>query len=403
MKRQLIATSLLAVVAMPLVAAEPAKLTLETNARLRYESVDDDAFVRDARATTLRVRAGLRWTITPELSAFVEGEGVGALDDDYNSGANRRTGYPVINDPTSAEINQAYLRWQRDAFDAVAGRQRLLFDNQRWIGNVGWRQNEQTFDALALQWAPSKEVTLRYAWLDRVQRVASDRAVDPLARERDLDTHAFNASWARSAHRATAYAYLHEDRDVPGASTSTLGARYALATSKTRPFGLTLEAARQQDYASNPLRFSHSYWLVEPAYTRAGTTLRLGWEHLGGNGAHALQTPLATLHAFNGWADKFLVTPPAGLEDRYASANGTFARSRAAGALEWTVAWHDYRADVGGSPYGRELDASVGAPLGHGLKLMAKVADYRADRFARDTTKLWLQLEWVPAPRALVH
>ena len=29
---------------------------------------------------------------------------------------------------------------------------------------------------------------------------------------------------------------------------------------------------------------------------------------------------------------------------------------------------------------------------------MAKLADYRADAFARDTRKWWLQLEWMPTP-----
>ena len=89
-----------------------------------------------------------------------------------------------------------------------------------------------------------------------------------------------------------------------------------MSLSKTK-FGWTLEAAHQRDHANNPLHFSHAYWLLEPALTVRDITARAGWEHLGGNGRHALQTPLATLHAFNGWADKFLVTPVNGLEDRY--------------------------------------------------------------------------------------
>jgi hypothetical protein len=123
--------------------------------------------------------------------------------------------------------------------------------------------------------------------------------------------------------------------------------------------------------------------------------LRAGIEHLGGNGRHALQAPLGTLHAFNGWADKFNATPAAGLEDRYLGAGGKWH----AGALEWALAWHDYRADAGGAEagsalYGRELDASLAFPVAKGVRGLAKVADYRADRLGRDTRKLWLQLEW---------
>ena len=384
---------LLTMLSLPCAAQAP--LDVEWNARLRHESVSDDAFARDAQAATLRVRAGLRWTATPHLTAFVEGEAVGAAIDDYNAGTGAHNDRPAVGDPESAEINQAWLRWRNGTVEATAGRQRLAFDNQRWLGNVGWRQNEQTFDAVSLQWQPSTSTTLRYVWLDRAHRVASDRAVDPLARERRLDGHALNAAWTRGPHRLGGYAYLIEDEDVAAASTRTVGARYALASAAgTRPFGATLEWARQRDHAANPLRFSHAYWLVEPAWATRYATLRAGWEHLGGNGRHALQTPLATLHTFNGWADKFTLTPAAGLEDRYLAATGNLARARAQGPLEWTVAWHAYRADVGGARYGREWNASLGLPFGPRWRALAKVADYRAATYARDTTKLWLQLEW---------
>lgn len=372
-------------------AAPAPRVSWEANARLRYEHVDDDAFVRTANVTTLRLRAGLRAQLATSLEALVEGEAVGALGDDYNSGANRQVAYPVVADPEGVELNQAWLRWHGSDASVAAGRQRLLFDNQRWIGNVGWRQNEQTFDALSAQWSPSKALALRYAWLDRVHRVSGDKAVDRLARERDLDAHLVNAVWAHGPHRVAGYGYLVEDQDVAAASTATWGARYTLAPVKDgRPWGLTVEAARQQDHADNPLSFRHDYWLVEPSIALRGTTMRAGWEHLGGNGRHALQTPLATLHAFNGWADKFGTTPAAGLEDRYLGAGGRFGGER----FDWQVTWHDYRADAGNARYGREWDASLGFPVHGKVRGLAKLADYRADGFARDTTKAWLQLEW---------
>ena len=43
---------------------------------------------------------------------------------------------------------------------------------------------------------------------------------------------------------------------------------------------------------------------------------RSGYELLGSDGVTvAFSTPLATLHAFEGWADKFLATPAAGITD----------------------------------------------------------------------------------------
>ena len=132
---------------------------------------------------------------------------------------------------------------------------------------------------------------------------------------------------------------------------------------------------------------------IEPAYARSGITYRIGWEHLGGNGTHALQTPLATLHAFNGWADKFAAsTPPGGLEDRYAGVTGKAVCE----GCEWIVTWHDYRADaaIPADHYGSEWNASFAFPLRKGFKGLVKFADYSADDYASDTAKVWLQLEW---------
>jgi len=369
-------------------------LQWEWNARLRVESVDDDAFARGAEATTLRLRAGLRLQSASGFNALLEGEGIAAAGG-YNSGANGQTTRPTILDPRGIELNQAYAGWKDDAFSATVGRQRLAFDNQRWTGNSGWRQNEQTFDAVAVQWKFAREWSARYAWLERVHRVAGDDALDPLARERALGTHLGEIQWKRGAVAASGYAWLHRDRDLASASTQTFGARAVLdMVHDGNGFGLAMELARQRDHADNPLRFSHAYWLLEPAYSVHGTSLRAGWEHLGGDGAHALQAPLGTLHAFNGWADKFNATPPAGLDDRYLGAGGAFGRARAGGRASWQLAWHDYRADRGGARYGSEWNASLGIPLAKGVTAALKFADYRADAFARDTRKVWLQVEY---------
>ncbi|KZC19359.1 MULTISPECIES: alginate export family protein [Rhodanobacter] len=406
-RNRLSAACLLAILAAPAWATggtvstgEPAASAgpswqLEWDARLRHERVDDDAFARSAEADTVRLRLGLHGEFGHGWSGLVEGAGVASAGSRYNSGANGRTAYPAVTDPRGGEFNQYWLRWQGEKLGASAGRQRLLLDNQRWVGNVGWRQHEQTFDALELRWRPSAALTLRYDWLDRVHRVAGRDALNPLARKRKLNTHLFNLAWSRDAQQWVGYAYLHEDRDVDSASNATYGLRWSgKALREGNGLGWTLEAARQYDYANNPQRFAHSYWLLEPSWSQSGITAKLGWEHLGGNGRHALQTPLATLHAFNGWDDQFGVTPPGGLEDRYVGVNGSFSRGGAAADKPgWSVAYHDYRADRG-ARYGSEWDAALTFPLAPGLSGLLKVADYRADDFGRDSAKLWLQLEW---------
>ena len=374
------------------IAADAPGIAVEWDLRLRHEQVDDAGFGRDAAATTARLRAGLRLAPAAGWTVLLEGEGVAGAGN-YNSGANGKTAFPTVLDPTGAELNQAWVGWKGAQGGFTVGRQRIALDNQRWVGAVGWRQNEQTFDALGAQWKPRADLSVHYYWLDRVHRVAGHKALNRLARERDLDSHLLNVAWKRDAQQLVGYAYLHRDQDVATASTSTYGLRWTGDRLQDgNGWGLTAEAAHQADYGNNPQAFSHGFWLLEPAYTVSGNTFKAGWEHLGGNGSHALQSPLATLHAFNGWADKFLVTPVNGLRDTYVSAQRGIELGGRKG--KWEVAYHDFRADRGGSGYGRELDASFGVTLRPGFDVLAKLADYDSDGFARDTRKLWLQVEW---------
>lgn len=362
---------------------------VDWNVRVRHEQVDSDAFTRDAKADTARLRLGLHARWDNGVRAYVQGNGVLAADDNYNSGANGRTHYPVIADPQAAEVSQAWLGWQGSTFGVTAGRQALVFDNQRWVNDAAWRQHPQTFDAVAATWQPASNWTVRYAWLDRVHRAATEKALNPLARQRRLDSHLVNVKYVRDRQAWVGYSYLNKDRDVPTASSATWGARW-VGKPAGDGFGWQLEAARQSDYANNPQHFNHAYWLIEPAWTFSGVTARAGWEHLGGDGHTALQTPLTSPHVFNGWDNQFTVTPAGGLNDRYVALGGNVAR---AGKLAWNVAWHDFHA-VRGGRYGSEWDASLARPIGYGVTALAKVARYSADGFGRDDTKFWLQLEW---------
>ncbi len=368
-------------------AAGPSGPTLDI--RYRYEQVDDDAFVRDADASTLRARVGYRWAISSQWTAFAEGEYVTHLfGDDFNSTTNGRSTLPTVADPDETELNQAYLNYADGDFKATAGRQRLIFDNQRFIGNVGWRQNEQTFDALDLSYrlAPNGP-TLRYAYLERVHRVFGDHHPQG---EWNLDTHALNLSQALPVGTLVAYAYLIDNQDVASGSSATYGLRWsasrALAPAIT--LGWTLEAARQNDYAGNPRNLSADYVFIEPTLALGEFNVRGGYERLDGNGVAAFQTPLATLHAFNGWADRFLTTPVNGLEDAYLGVGGKH------GAWNWQALWHDFSAERGGAEYGTELDASLGYAVRSNLSVLIKFADYNSRGFSSDERKLWASVEY---------
>ena len=151
--------------------------------------------------------------------------------------------------------------------------------------------------------------------------------------------------------------------------------------------------ARQSDYGTNPIDYAADYWSLEGGTRIAGFNVVAGWERLGSDRGRAVQTSMATLHKFNGWADLFLTTPPGGLDDAYLSLGKTFAGVRALPGLTANLAFHQFDSAGGDLEYGTEWDASAGFKAGK-LGLLIKYANYDAKAFGVDTRKLWLQAEW---------
>lgn len=364
--------------------------SVEADVRYRIEAVDQAGFADSALASTLRTRVGLRSRDWHGLRAYLGFEDIRAVGDDrYNSTANGRGNLPTVSDPEDTELDQAWLGWSHEALQLRAGRLQLNLDNQRFVGAVGFRQNQQTFDGLTAQ-AGVAGGTLFYGWLSNANRVAGEHHPDPARADLDLDAHLLNYARAFGPIRAVVYAYLLELPDLPAQSHADAGVRVAgepaLGASDWRiPFAA--EYARQSDYADAPATVAARYLLLEAGARWRATQIKAGYEELGGDGTWGFATPLATLHAFNGWADRFLATPAAGLRDRYVQAG------QAAGSFDATVAYHDYVADAGGANYGSELNAALGKRICPHSTARLEYADYHADGFGADTRILWLTLQ----------
>ena len=93
---------------------------------------------------------------------------------------------------------------------------------------------------------------------------------------------------------------------------------------------------------------------------------------------------MATKHAFQGWADAFLLTPADGVQDVYLG--GTLPLF--GGTLQ--ARYHDFRAERGSQQYGEEINVaySHAIPLVKGLVATVKYAGYDADDYSVDTEKL---------------
>ncbi len=397
-------------------------------ARYRYEYVDQNAAkgkaaLDQANAQTLRTRLGFQTGKWYGLSSLVEADNVARIgDESFNSTRNGQKEYSVVADPDGTEINQALLRYDHKYGSAVAGRQRINLDNQRFIGSVAWRQNEQTYDGGLLQFKPLTGLTLTSAYIDNVNTIfgPENGKYDNKTNPANIEGHSqlFNAQYVfmrdlRGAPQLTMTGYSYQlDLDniavdnkpataVGTLSSRTNGLRVNAAFGDYNAITVVAEYANQSDYGDNPNNLDSDYYLAELGYTVAGVGLKAGYEVLGGgedgsskikNSNLAFQTPLATKHAFQGWADVFLTTPADGIEDAYFGATAPLL----GGTLQ--AVYHDFSAQQGGNKYGEEYDISYGHPIPDvkGLVVLAKYANYdSADSAVTvDTQKFWLQLQY---------
>jgi hypothetical protein len=375
----------------PVEIGEGATLDLTLNGRLRYETVEQAGLPDDAEALTLRLRFGSEIKFL-DVSFLGEVESTRAFVGDYNDTlpGNGIEPVPVVADPENIEINRLQVSYMKDGTGVTLGRQRIILDNARFVGNVGWRQNEQTFDAVRGQ-AKFGPVTLD-ATYSLSQRTVF--GVDSPNEHFDGDLVLLNAGVDLSVVDAKAFAYLI-DYDTRIAFSSQTYGLLAKADIPLGPVNINAHAsyARQSDYGANPVSYDADYLNAQIGAGLFGFDLTAGYEELGSDGGvAAFQTPLATLHAFNGWADLFLTTPTTGLRDYYAGIGRSIGVPFLPG-LKANLTYHQFESDFGGLDYGSEWDASLGFKLGP-VGLLAKYANYDADGFAVDTEKFWLQAEF---------
>jgi len=381
--------------------------------RMRSETVEQDSFDHDGEALTVRARVGYTTARWNAVDAQLEYEGARSIgsDEHYNSSENGHIDRPMVADPDFDEVNQAWVRWSGLPQTTLKyGRQRIVFDNARFVGNVGWRQNETTFDAalLSTQWVP--RTTLTYAWVSNVDSFRyfdfDPGAAVRLGDDLDIGAHLVNVSVAVVDRKLQliGYGYRLDFHDVPVGPVSRLygdSQTYGLRATGAVPvqastLSYAAEFASQGDYADADPAPSLHYSLLELALGHGIFKATIGREQLDGDGTRSFQTPLATAHAHQGWADQFLITPVGGLERRYV---GLSANLRKLGLM---LLLHDFESARGNSDYGDEVDVMVSYAWVENLSLGAKLARYSADEFPAtgtpsrtfDTTKSWVYAEY---------
>lgn len=388
---------------LPLLASPAAAQTIAplAEARLRYEHADQDGLPEKANAVTARVRAGIqvsegRW------SAQAEAQGNLAIVGDYYDGLSGvATQRPLIADPQNVALYRAQLQYRSAPATITVGRQRIALDDERFVGAIAFRNNGQTFDAVRAEVTPlaGLKADLSYVWSVRTIWGVDGGG----ARQQAVsgDNVLANLAWTSPVGTLTGFAYLVDQDEAAVQSYRLSSQTYGVRLAGTQPIGpakLSYQAswARQSDWQRNPNNYQADYCLADVAVDLNGPRLGAGYEVLGADRGTALtsfQTPLATAFKFQGWADKFLTTPPDGVRDLYASAGWGWKAIGALKAVSVGATYHRFGSDRMVRRYGDEIDLLAQAKLGRTTASL-RYAAFNADRLFTDTSKFWLQLDW---------
>ncbi|MGD9653825.1 MAG: alginate export family protein [Sulfuricurvum sp.] len=394
----------------PTIASAEEGFSLFSNAKFigeirpRYENVDDESNTKaNANAFTVRAALGLEANLLgiDGLSMKVEGTTVQTIgSENYNDKSpDAHTAYDVVADPEQTRFTQAYLQYKYGATTAKLGRQIINLDNQRFIGSVDWRQMPQSFDAFLLNNTTVPGLNLTAAYVYSYETVFDEHSWES-------KSLILNGSYKiNDMVKVTAYDYMiSSEKAAYGSDT------YGLAFSGNIPVSTAkvdyrAEYAKQGDatfktVGADEKKNDAYYYNLDAMANLSGILFGAGYEFLSGKGSAdetAFQTPLATLHKFNGWADKFLSTPDGGVCDTSVSFGYT-----APGLGKALAVYHSFETDVdmsGKSDLGTEWDLmySNDVPGVKGLNGLIKAAYYSGGDvtgYNKDVSKVWLQLDY---------
>jgi hypothetical protein len=355
--------------------------------RFRVEHVDFDNFEKDATAATFRTVLGYQTASWRGLSFLAEFENIYAIDDDaYNSTENGVGNRPVVPDAEDTELNRAQLTYTfKEGHSVTMGRQRIILDDARFVGNVGWRQNEQTYDAVRYV-AKRDKLKADVMYIANANRIFGEN--HPSRGDFRLTSYLGNVSYQASPSlKLSGFGYFFEYDNALPLSHSVVGVRAAgqYPAKEETALTYTFSYAQQSDYQNDLAEIDSDYIFASIGGKFGAWSISGNYELLGAgdNGGPAFFTPLATLHKFNGWADVFLGTPDAGLIDYH------LQLQRKVKGLNFLLVYHQFESDEADFEYGSEINALLAGTINKKLSWGTKAAFYDPDDLGVEILKGW--------------
>jgi len=369
--------------------------------RLRVEYADTTGR-ESSTAITNRLRLGYETKPFHGFSGYLEVENVATPNDDnyfVPATGDGTPGRTVIADPPGTELNQGFVRYMAESLggspvslDLKAGRQRIILDDARFIGNVGWRQFEQTYDSVSVRSNLGVDrLRAFYAYVWGVQRIFGPDGPTP-----DSDSHLINLSYKVGEElQITPFAYLLDfEDDDPLNSSDSFGFRLSgdlwRETGDDVDFFADYEFtyAHQVDAGANPVDYEADFIAAQVRLTRKQLgSLLVGYQLLGSDdGDFGFRFPLGTNHKFQGFADNFLTTPAVGLENLYFG-----IATELPWGIKTSVTYHRFWSDEGNDDLGEEIDIAARKQFSPHWSGLLKAAYFNGDSGQPETTRLWAQ------------
>ena len=358
--------------------------------RNRFEGVEQKNIEKKASALTLKSRLTINTADYKHISLAIEIDNNTAFIEKYNSTKNGKTQYPLIADPEGTDVNQVYLQYKHNRLNFRAGRQRVLHNDQRFVGGVSWRQNEQTFDGYRIQYQASKKFLIDYNYVYNINRIfgPKDSHIPKLAAQQKGKFHFVNSTYQfNKKSKFSGFAYQLNFDNLAALSTTTAGVLYQ---AKFDYFDLNTSYAQQKNNGDNLKDFKNNYYFLALSRQFGKVNLATGVEILTADNGVGFSTPLATLHKFQGFSDQFLMTPEEGLKDRYIS-----VKTKVSG-FKLAAVYHDFSSKTKNIDFGTEINLVAIYPFHKKHSVMVKLAKFNADPNGGkvDISKLWVQLQF---------
>jgi hypothetical protein len=397
------------------------KLNAQIRPRYEYVNVDAPAATDKTAANAFTVRTHLVVSAglfdVPNLTVTLGLQSVNNFGSDkYDSGTtaqggnNKSAEYDTVLDAQHAMLSEASIDYKINKTALHAGRSQVNLDNQRFIGTVGWRQNERSYDTAYVADNSVENLNLLVAYVWGFQGVTATPTTD-------TNTVLLHADYkVMDELSITAYDYMlsniHDTAGIALTGEINLSvakldyrAEYASQSDATMDRQSLNDTNGTVGVAGTKGQADATYMNFDLGANISGILVGVNYEVLSGtngtDGKTAFSTPLATGHKFNGWADKFLATPSGGLKDANIRLGYT-----AKGLGKILAVYHDFKADenmamVGGTTddLGSEIDVvyTNKIPGVNNLTGILKYASYskgEATGYTVDVTKAWVGLDY---------